>query len=332
MMPSQVESSLKISEDHLQFSSRGPATRLALDTFASAFAGSDPTSLHFARPDAAAQVAFWQQYMRGHILDTAPKLNFLAKGGQGAIVANLLPQQELGWLVSKWHGVRLLLAAVPLAKWSELDGYASYLAAKRHEFLQAHGSFVHIVLVGVRPEVQNQGIGTRLLRRVLRYADEHSLSSYVEASTERSRHLYLRLGFTDIETWHGGFPAFLMGRPPATGSGSGGSGAPSGLSGPAGSRAADVTAADGWAAPAAGTASPAAAAANAAPSPVSPPNSSASAAGVDGGNFLRSSRASGKNGGNGGQGGGKVTVYVAAAGGDEGFCADSTLAGGTAAD
>lgn len=53
--------------------------------------------------------------------------------------------------------------------------------------LQAHGSFVHIVLIGVRPESQNQGIGTRLLRRVLGYADEHSLPAYVEASAASGR-------------------------------------------------------------------------------------------------------------------------------------------------
>ncbi len=35
----------------------------------------------------------------------------------------------------------------------------------------------------------------------------------LQASTERSRRLYLRHGFQDIETWHGAFPVFLMWRP-----------------------------------------------------------------------------------------------------------------------
>jgi hypothetical protein len=60
-----------------------------------AFAGTDPTSLHFARSSAAAQRAFWQHYVAPHILDSEPRLNFLAKGGEGAIVANLLPAQEV---------------------------------------------------------------------------------------------------------------------------------------------------------------------------------------------------------------------------------------------
>lgn len=60
-----------------------------------AFAGSDPTSLHFARPSTAAQRSFWVNYVGPHILDSEPRLNFLAKGGEGAIVANLLPAQEV---------------------------------------------------------------------------------------------------------------------------------------------------------------------------------------------------------------------------------------------
>lgn len=60
-----------------------------------AFAGTDPTSLHFARPSVAAQRAFWVNYIAGHIVDAEPRLNILAKGGEGAIVANLLPAQEV---------------------------------------------------------------------------------------------------------------------------------------------------------------------------------------------------------------------------------------------
>ena len=51
--------------------------------------------MHFARPDAAAQRAFWVRFVGGHIMDSEPRLNFLAKGGEGAIVANLLPAQEV---------------------------------------------------------------------------------------------------------------------------------------------------------------------------------------------------------------------------------------------
>lgn len=134
-----------------------------------------------------------------------------------------------------------------------------------------------------------------------------------QASTERSRHLYLRLGFTDIETWHGGFPAFLMGRLPATGSGSGASDLPSGFSSSAESGAADISAAGGTAAPSAG----AAAAANAALDPLSPPDKSAPAAGVGGGDYLSS----------GGRAAGTNSAPVAADGSSATTCTDRGSAG-----
>jgi GNAT superfamily N-acetyltransferase len=46
--------------------------------------------------------------------------------------------------------------------------------------LQEHGPFLLVTLIGVRPALQCQGIGSRLLERVLRHADTHSLPSYLE--------------------------------------------------------------------------------------------------------------------------------------------------------
>lgn len=45
---------------------------------------------------------------------------------------------------------------------------------------QKHGPFIHFVAVGARPEAQGKGVGSKLLGRVLRYADEHSLPAYLE--------------------------------------------------------------------------------------------------------------------------------------------------------
>jgi GNAT superfamily N-acetyltransferase len=50
--------------------------------------------------------------------------------------------------------------------------------------MQAHGPFLFIALVGVQPALQCRGIGSGLLRRVLRYADEHSLPFYLEVCCE----------------------------------------------------------------------------------------------------------------------------------------------------
>ena len=54
--------------------------------------------------------------------------------------------------------------------------------------MQAHGPFLLITLVGVQPALQCQGIGSGLLRHVLRYADEHNLPSYLEVCSEWYTH------------------------------------------------------------------------------------------------------------------------------------------------
>lgn len=53
----------------------------------------------------------------------------------------------------------------------------------------------YLAMIAVDPSVQSTGIGGRELRRALRGWD---LPSYLEASSTRSRNLYLRLGFRDI--------------------------------------------------------------------------------------------------------------------------------------
>lgn len=63
-----------------------------------AMAGTDPTSVHFARDNDALQRAFWSLYVRQYIYSSEPQLNFVAKGGEAAIVANLYPRQKVSRL------------------------------------------------------------------------------------------------------------------------------------------------------------------------------------------------------------------------------------------
>ncbi|MGP4017034.1 GNAT family N-acetyltransferase [Saccharopolyspora sp. 5N708] len=56
----------------------------------------------------------------------------------------------------------------------------------------------YLALIGVDPAVQGTGIGGRELGDALREWDIDGLPCYLEASSERSRNLYLRLGFRDF--------------------------------------------------------------------------------------------------------------------------------------
>ena len=54
----------------------------------------------------------------------------------------------------------------------------------------------YLLMIGVSPERQGEGIGEALMRGVLERCDREGIPAYLEASSERSRGLYERLGFT----------------------------------------------------------------------------------------------------------------------------------------
>jgi GNAT superfamily N-acetyltransferase len=62
---------------------------------------------------------------------------------------------------------------------------------------QVHPRTPHFYLafVGTRPDRQGKGIGSHLMKAVLDRCDEERAPAYLEASAERNRPLYERLGF-----------------------------------------------------------------------------------------------------------------------------------------
>jgi ribosomal protein S18 acetylase RimI-like enzyme len=53
----------------------------------------------------------------------------------------------------------------------------------------------YIPYIGVAPEAQGRGLGTRLMQPMLERCDQEGLPGYLEATSERSAALYERLGF-----------------------------------------------------------------------------------------------------------------------------------------
>ncbi len=75
----------------------------------------------------------------------------------------------------------------------------------------------HLWFLGVDPLYQGRGIGAALMAPILERADREGMPAYVEATTARSRDLYLRHGFevTEQTRWAGGGPPlWLMWRRP----------------------------------------------------------------------------------------------------------------------
>lgn len=75
----------------------------------------------------------------------------------------------------------------------------------------------HLVLLGTDPACQGQGLGSLMLRETLAPLDRERVPAYLEASTPRSRALYLRHGFvvmSEVRLPGGGPPLWRMWRDP----------------------------------------------------------------------------------------------------------------------
>ena len=75
----------------------------------------------------------------------------------------------------------------------------------------------YLAMMGVIPERQGRGLGTALIAPALRDLDGDGAPAYLEASSPRSRELYLRNGFVvtgEFELPSGGPPLWQMWREP----------------------------------------------------------------------------------------------------------------------
>jgi L-amino acid N-acyltransferase YncA len=78
---------------------------------------------------------------------------------------------------------------------------------------------IYVRTVGVRTELQGQGLGSKLMQPTLERADAAGLPAYIEASSERSAALYERLGFVHLGVFElpdGGPRVWPMRRPAAS--------------------------------------------------------------------------------------------------------------------
>lgn len=89
-------------------------------------------------------------------------------------------------------------------------------------FMEAHfpeAPHWHLPFLGVDPEWQGRGIGASLMAPILERADREGMPAYLEASTTRSRALYLRQGFVVLDEMRlpgGGPPLWRMWREPVS--------------------------------------------------------------------------------------------------------------------
>jgi GNAT superfamily N-acetyltransferase len=108
------------------------------------------------------------------------------------------------------------------ARLAEITGRHAPRFAALESALAAHHpdtvSHHHLALLGVQPECQKSGYGTRLLNHHHAELDATGMPSYLEATGARTRQIYARRGYRPRPLYTAGFggpPLFPMWREPA---------------------------------------------------------------------------------------------------------------------
>ncbi|MEO8540292.1 MAG: GNAT family N-acetyltransferase [bacterium] len=119
------------------------------------------------------------------------------------------------WYMGPWHQAKLVPAMIRTATLRRLPGIVAGLnAIERKHPSEPH---YYLLALGVEPDLQGRGLGTKLMAPVLERCDRERVPAYLESSKERNVPLYERNGFKVTEEMvvpNGGPKIWLMWRDP----------------------------------------------------------------------------------------------------------------------
>ena len=175
----------------------------------------DPHVSWFVRNDArrdAARLKFFQFILAGLAVPEGEVMR-PAAGGATAV---WMPSESLGPtpLIDELRALPLLLATTGLGRFGRLVALRAAMD-KHHPMDRPHD---YLWFLGVTPEAQGRGIGSRLLKSRLDQLDAAGRPAFLETSTERNVSLYRRHGFEIIANYKptpDGPQTFGMWRDPA---------------------------------------------------------------------------------------------------------------------
>lgn len=193
MTPSEIAALRLAAETPVQAEAGDLAA--CADDLAAAFL-SYPMFDWFMRTDAVRGPAL-QRLFRLMLGVMASPAGTILRPAQGGAVAVWLPSDSLGPnpLLEELKALPTLIAATG---WSRLGRLAALRTAMdaHHPMDRRH---LYLWLLGVSPQVQGHGVGSRLLAAGLARADAQGLPAFLETSTEANVALYRRHGFEVIE-------------------------------------------------------------------------------------------------------------------------------------
>lgn len=123
---------------------------------------------------------------------TPHQLSYLHPQGFGAATW-LGPEQELSWPFSLSNVIKALKFAGPGGTWRFLQ---AGIKTEKHHPREPH---YYLFAVGALPECTGQGIGTALMKHVLKMCDEQSTPAYLENSKAENLAFYEGHGFKVIQ-------------------------------------------------------------------------------------------------------------------------------------
>jgi ribosomal protein S18 acetylase RimI-like enzyme len=169
-----------------------------IDDLAAAFS-EDVLFDWFFRPDARrdeARTRFFRLLIE-RLAFGAGRIDRPAGGGAAAV---WMPSETLTAtpLMTELRGLPTLLFVTGLARFGRLAALRAELD-RRHPMDRRHA---YLWFLGVRPEAQGHGVGSRLLRSGTDRLDAQGLPAYLETETERNVALYRRHGFVVISEHH----------------------------------------------------------------------------------------------------------------------------------
>ncbi|MFD7911315.1 GNAT family N-acetyltransferase [Streptomyces sp. NPDC059752] len=150
----------------------------------------DPVS-SWVFPDPEHRAAVHGKFL-GVFVDVAleeGRIDYAVDGSAAALWLRVPAGDPEGEVVEDEVPARMRAVADPDNERCELVGRltgAVHPTAEEHEYL---------VMIAVAPGRQGQGLGSELIRPVLERCDREGVPAYLEASSERSKGLYERLGW-----------------------------------------------------------------------------------------------------------------------------------------
>ncbi|CAM5639889.1 GNAT family N-acetyltransferase [Streptomyces avidinii] len=150
----------------------------------------DPVS-SWVFPDPEHRAAVHGKFL-GVFVDVAleeGRIDYATDGSAAALWLRIPAGDPEGEVVEDEVPARMRAVADPDNERCELVGRltgAVHPTAEEHEYL---------LMIAVAPDRQGQGLGSELMRPVLERCDREGVPAYLEASSERSKELYERLGW-----------------------------------------------------------------------------------------------------------------------------------------